>query len=780
VARKARADAVRRRAKELSAAGRPTADPPDADLRPAIDLEVGRLPAKYRSPIVLCELEGQPIADAARTLGWPQGTVASRLARGRNLLAKRLARQGLAPAGLTAAALAPDAVAGVLQTARQSSPVVNRLADEAVRAMSIGKLKWLASAVACAAVVLAGGFAFRMSAGASTTRPDADPTPKADPPPKVLPAKPPSLLGRWRVNGDRPFKVLEFRQQPEQGLLIAEKADHSANWFTWKVDDEKNPKWMDVWARVPGKSNPNRGIYKFDGERLVICLGAPLRFDGDQQGDNRPTSFDIEGKPGERFLVLDREVVAWGEPLENGLQYGLYPEPNGRTTVQIGETVTFRVYVRNTTNKMVEVSVLRASDTLPGWPVHLRDEKQNAVRVMNPIPPPGGLPASASLRTQLSDYGVAEVGAVSLTFLSPAEVQRERQPIHMMPVAPGKYTIHLGGAKSAWGGGGPTGTVTLTVEAAVGWGPAVNGLRFGLGLGKGQSSRIYVGERARFRVLAQNTSNQPITVGTLQVLHLPLYAEPAFAVSEGKPPAVRFVRGPELRPPPPNLTVPSKQTIELPGEFTFPFLPHPASGETHAVARPARYTLAIAKLDGWVSGHAGYGTGSLHLEVLPGDRPHADSQGIAWGPTVFGLQFGLRFDPPDRSTVEIGKTIDVVVLARNQSDAPLTLEQPEPEFLAQLDQGPDLKDAAYKHIPLTRPPREWRRPIYKKTELPVGATKELFASKWAIHRQRPEGSEPYFLVQPGEYSIWFGHLRVGRKDFPVWSRPTGDLRFTVK
>jgi len=67
------------------------------ELRGVIDQELGRLRAQYRSPLVLCYLEGLSCEEAACRLGWPVGTVKSRLARGRGRLRDRLVRRGLVP-----------------------------------------------------------------------------------------------------------------------------------------------------------------------------------------------------------------------------------------------------------------------------------------------------------------------------------------------------------------------------------------------------------------------------------------------------------------------------------------------------------------------------------------------------------------------------------------------------------------------------------------------------------------------------------------------------------
>jgi RNA polymerase sigma factor (sigma-70 family) len=117
-ARKARATAARRRRWERQVTPMPEPEAPRAelwdDLRPLLDREVGGLPDKYRAPVILCDLEGRTRKEAARQLGWSEGTLSGRLSRARALLARRLARRGLTlPAGLLGAVLAENKVAAV-------------------------------------------------------------------------------------------------------------------------------------------------------------------------------------------------------------------------------------------------------------------------------------------------------------------------------------------------------------------------------------------------------------------------------------------------------------------------------------------------------------------------------------------------------------------------------------------------------------------------------------------------------------------------------------------
>jgi RNA polymerase sigma factor (sigma-70 family) len=126
----ARRLAARRSAREIQVDKMPqreVVEPgPLHDLRAVLDVELSRLPEVYRLPVVLCDLGGQPRQEVARQLRVPEGTVSSRLARGRELLRKRLARGGLLPTatalvaaltGAASAAVPPALLGATLQAA---------------------------------------------------------------------------------------------------------------------------------------------------------------------------------------------------------------------------------------------------------------------------------------------------------------------------------------------------------------------------------------------------------------------------------------------------------------------------------------------------------------------------------------------------------------------------------------------------------------------------------------------------------------------------------------
>src|SRR5580704_13456440 len=154
---KGKAAAARRRLKGRQATAMLEAEAeapqPEGDWLPILDRELNGLPDKYRLPIVLCDLQGKPHKEAARELGCPIGTLSGRLSRGRTLLAKRLARYGLAStAGSLSAALAQQEVSASVPPAVVSATVkaattgavsaeIAALTEGVVKAMFLTKLK---------------------------------------------------------------------------------------------------------------------------------------------------------------------------------------------------------------------------------------------------------------------------------------------------------------------------------------------------------------------------------------------------------------------------------------------------------------------------------------------------------------------------------------------------------------------------------------------------------------------------------------------------------------
>ena len=131
----------------------------------ALHREIERLPARYKTAIVLCDLQGLTHEEAARRLGRRVGTISSQVSRARERLRRRLDRRGLAyPGGIVAAAIdstrpsvLPNALVGStvknvmsLSTglAAGSVPVsIVSLSQGVLRSMLFAKIGLIAAAV---------------------------------------------------------------------------------------------------------------------------------------------------------------------------------------------------------------------------------------------------------------------------------------------------------------------------------------------------------------------------------------------------------------------------------------------------------------------------------------------------------------------------------------------------------------------------------------------------------------------------------------------------------
>jgi RNA polymerase sigma factor (sigma-70 family) len=156
IARKAKVSEVRRQRRETRAAVLPRPEPAGdgklTDLKPLLDEELGQMSAKYRAPLVLCYLEGKTYGQAARELGWSEGSMSRRLAQARERLRQRLVRRGVALSTAclgalltqsTQAAVAPGLIEGTTKAA---------LTFAAGRPMAAGTLSEAAQALAREAV----------------------------------------------------------------------------------------------------------------------------------------------------------------------------------------------------------------------------------------------------------------------------------------------------------------------------------------------------------------------------------------------------------------------------------------------------------------------------------------------------------------------------------------------------------------------------------------------------------------------------------------------------
>jgi RNA polymerase sigma-70 factor (ECF subfamily) len=312
VAGKAHVARARRQRHEATAAGRgATLDrgglgEDREGLRSILDEELDRLPEAYRQAVTLCYVEGKTVDEAARALGWPRGTVGTRLARGRERLRSRLERRGVAPALALAAprpslssSLADSTTRAAIRFAADGAAVAGAVPARIVatalavsRGMTMRKIVTIATTVLATALVGAGFFAH-----AAVGRPDEKPKPAS-----AAKGDREAIQDTWIVTGctvnGMQVEVLEaqiegskFEFKGDRVTVTPTVGAPGPLVFGLKIDPDAKPKALTLESIEPRPGRKMVAIYELTaGERLRIGFVDGL-------DPARPPDFDFKPEP---------------------------------------------------------------------------------------------------------------------------------------------------------------------------------------------------------------------------------------------------------------------------------------------------------------------------------------------------------------------------------------------------------------------------------------------------------------------------------------------------
>jgi len=300
------------REKPVDSIPEPGTEPRDngaaAELLAILDRELYGLPQKYRTAVVLCELQGRTIRDVAQELRVAEGTVASRLARGRELLARRMTKH---VAGVSAGAVAavcsqqaalaalPHAVltqtieavglvaAGQTVTPGPLDPGASPLVESVLHGMAVAKRKAVAVVLLLAGLAIGGGIVtYKMIPSPPTRAEQRAETPSPPPAPEqqAKPPEEPNAKKYGTAAGARNFAKNHLRDHLSTLPVYSDRFVHYDKFGRWPsrdieaTFDPATHQWtlsgtyrFDVRAGLPFMRRPGDGTKILESTKEWSC-----------------------------------------------------------------------------------------------------------------------------------------------------------------------------------------------------------------------------------------------------------------------------------------------------------------------------------------------------------------------------------------------------------------------------------------------------------------------------------------------------------------------------
>jgi RNA polymerase sigma factor (sigma-70 family) len=328
-------------------------------LSPVLDGELNRLAEKYRAPLILHHLEGLTKEEVAGQLGWNEGTVSSRLHRGRELLRARLVRRGVGfSAGLLTTLLADYASASPLPAATATSIVkagplvaagkaaLTGVASAEVAALTNGTIRTMLAAKvvkAGAAVLATGVLGAAVAVGAARGSP-----PGAVQGDGVERARRTASIAA----DDRPDSKRRRRPRSRIDEEVPPPAASGPGRGVSSDPDTPAPSRAPAGAVPPVAGKPNRSATPTGdpGSRGGIPIeGVITLFSLEKHGEFEVATFDFGHVVLEKINERDRDIL-YGRETMDPLTLALQSDDRGKI-IDLGER---------------EWSSIRSVDSLPG------------------------------------------------------------------------------------------------------------------------------------------------------------------------------------------------------------------------------------------------------------------------------------------------------------------------------------------------------------------------------------------------------------------------------